>query len=78
MTQTNKINPNNDSNTTRIAVLETTISHINETLKKIEKRFDKIDERFDKLDNRMWQIMLFMFTGFGSTLLILANIKGWL
>jgi hypothetical protein len=78
MTHSTKTTYPNNNHESRITRLEVTIENINETLVRFEKRFDKIDERFDKLDNRMWQMMLFMFTGFGSTLLILAKIKGWL
>src|SRR5579883_747844 len=40
------------SNDAKIAVLETTISHIHEALERIDKRFDSIDRKFDKIDRK--------------------------
>lgn len=42
-----------NDNEVRIAVVETTIGHINESLIRMEKRFDKIDERFDRIDGKL-------------------------
>lgn len=58
----------NDSNETRIALLEQSIIHIGQTLIRIESKIDnldlKIDKidtklglRIDKIDNRLWQTM---------------------
>lgn len=38
------------SNDARIAVLETTISHIHEALERLDKRFDHVDRKFEKMD----------------------------
>lgn len=42
-----------NDNEVRIAVVETTIGHINQTLIRIEKRFDSIDKRFEKIDEKL-------------------------
>ena len=60
-----------DDNTTRIAVLETTASHIHETLERIEKRLDSMNEkidkgfsevngRVDKINDRLWSNFLWL------------------
>lgn len=56
-----------NDNEVRIAVVETTIGHINESLIRMEKRFDKIDEKLETMDkkieainNRMWTNFLWL------------------
>jgi tetrahydromethanopterin S-methyltransferase subunit G len=50
----------NDDNTTRIAVLETTVGHIHETLERIEKNIEKgfteVNQRIDNIDNRFREV----------------------
>lgn len=81
MTSPKKIDSIENNHESRITRLEVTIENINQTLIRFDKRFDDLEDKFEshfnKLDNRMWQMMLFMFSGFGSTLFILAKIKGW-
>ena len=83
----------NDSNTTRIAVLETTATHIHEELAKIEKRFDKVDRRLDVFEKNMsdgfiemrkesssnfkWLLSLYL-GGFGAMLAVMAHGFHWL
>lgn len=83
----------NDSNTTRIAILETNISHIHETLERIENnmsigfanihnRFEKIDDRFNKIESKVdsnfkWLITLYIGGGLGL-LTVLAKGFHWL
>jgi len=70
---TSQKHQNNDSNQTRIALLEQSVININSTLIRLEKdighkfeklennlnlKFENIEKRLDKLDNRMWQLML--------------------
>ncbi len=47
----------NDSNQTRIALLEQSIGHIDQTLMRIESRMDKLDSRIDKIESRLWNII---------------------
>ena len=44
------------SNDAKIAVLETTISHIHQTLERLDKRFDSVDRKFEKIDQRFESI----------------------
>jgi uncharacterized coiled-coil protein SlyX len=84
---------NKMSNDERIAVLETTSSHILTTLDeiklaiskidtKLDSRFDslntKIDSRFDKLNDRMWSQFYWMVGGFAGVLMIMAHGFHWI
>lgn len=55
-----KAHKNDDTQETRIALLEQSICHINETLIRFEKRFDKIDEKFEKIENEIKWVMRFL------------------
>jgi hypothetical protein len=83
----------NDSTLTRVAVLETTVSHINETLarietkmdynfdylnKKMDSKFEALENRFTKIDNRLWSSFMWTVTAFAGVFLMLAKIKGWI
>ena len=80
------------SNEERLAVLETTNTHIIDSLSRIENRLinldikvdsnfklldSKIDTRFDKLNDRMWTLFFWMIGGFASVLGILAHAEHW-
>lgn len=69
------------SNEERLAVLETTNTHIIESLFRIENRIinldTKVDSRFDKLNDRMWTLFFWMIGGFASILGILAHADHW-
>ncbi len=56
-----------NDNEVRIAILETTATHIYQTLERMEKRFDKIDgkletmdKKIDAINNRMWTNFLWL------------------
>lgn len=59
-----------DTHEARIIRLEVTMEIIAECLKQIHIKLER-------LDNRIWQMMIFNVSGFGSVLFILAKIKGW-
>lgn len=61
MTKNNKDIENNlkkypESVDTRVALLESSISHINDTLCRFEKRFDKIDDQFNEMRNEFKEV----------------------
>lgn len=75
MTTTQKHHNNNDSNQTRIALLEQSIGHIDQTLMRIESSIEKMDKslnakideqgkslntRIEKVENKLWQISFFI------------------
>ncbi|MEK6880068.1 MAG: hypothetical protein AABY22_10690 [Nanoarchaeota archaeon] len=81
------------SNDERMAVLETTINHVNITLEdiknsinrlnnKMEDGFNmlnnKIDIRCDKLNDRLWTLFFWMIGGFAAILGIMAHGFHWI
>lgn len=76
------IKENEHSNDIKIAVLQTTSSHINETLNDIKMRLNqiesKMDSRFDKLDSRIWQVMILGIAGFCGTFALFAHAFKWI
>jgi hypothetical protein len=77
------------SNDERIAVLETTINHIDASLMSLNQDNkaivemirllnDKFDARFDKLSDRIWSSFLWMIAGFASVLGIIAHALHWI
>ncbi|EKD54983.1 MAG: hypothetical protein ACD_60C00029G0010 [uncultured bacterium] len=81
------------SNDERIAVLETTISHIDTSLIEIKQDIktltestrqemksmnEKMDSRFDKMNDRLWNLFFWMIAGFASTLGIVAHALHWI
>ena len=71
----------NDSQVTRIAVLENTISHINETLIRIENTIignhQELRQEVKKLDNRIWSNFYWAIGGFAAILGMLAKLLRW-
>ncbi len=72
----------------RLAVLETTIGHINETLIRFEKRFDNLDNKMDDLrkemtagfrdiNNRLWFNFIWVVGGFIGVLTLIARLFHW-
>lgn len=47
----------NNSQETRIALLEQSIGHVGQSLLRLESKIDKMDLRIDKIDNRLLQII---------------------
>lgn len=79
---------NNMSNDERIAVLETTINHIDASLmglrqdmKSLQNNIDnlnnKIDNRFDKLNDRLWSLLTWTIGGFVGVIGIMAHGFHW-
>lgn len=71
-----------DTNTTRIAVLETLVANINKNLEEIKSSQQNLQQQmsegFNKINNRLWQNFYWMIGGLSGILFILAKIKGWL
>jgi hypothetical protein len=71
---------NNDSNQTRIALLEQSIGHIDQTLMRIESTIEKMDKslnaRIDKVENRLWQILFLISSSIVG--IIIAKIFHWI
>jgi len=76
---------NKMSNDERIAILETTSSHILDTLSRLENRFialeNKIDFKFDTLDRKIdsnfkW-LLTIMIGGFVGTWGVLSHVLHW-
>ena len=71
-----------DTNTTRIAVLETLVTNINKNLEEIKSTqnilHQQMNDGFSKINNRLWQNFYWMIAGFSGIFIILAKIKGWL
>lgn len=78
----------NDSNTTRIAILENTVSHIHEKLERIDKRImaldekldnrfmtlnERLEERFERLDSRLWILFVWTIIWFVMLLFIIST-----
>lgn len=53
MSNTPKYQKYNDSNETRMALLEQSIGHIDQTLMRMDARLDKMDTRLDKMDTKI-------------------------
>ncbi len=71
-----------DTQETRIAVLENTMLHIHETLERLDKRMTSLEmnmnQRFDKLDSRLWQNFYWMIGGFTAIIGLIAKLQHWI
>jgi hypothetical protein len=62
--------PKQDNNEVRLAVLETSVSHIYQTLERMEKNiergFDSLNARIGKVEDKLWQHLMWLLGIFGT------------